>query len=390
MFGFAYPVKDEAGTLRAVLFAGIDLGWLRGFVARANPPGGVTVTLLDRDGRILDRYPALGAWLGRLAPRAFADGSAAERNGGRAARDLDGTRSLLASAVVDDLPAGMAFRIVLAVPEANLYARANRELIRDLLWLGLAGLGILGFSWWAGGRLIVRPVRNLADAVESVARGDLGARSQAPRGTGELTDLSAAFDRMAGALEARRTQAEHAEDPDRERGAVSPPLRAQPRRNPSQEGGRQDLPRVLCSASARRSCWDSSGARSRTPAIPASPRPWRNMAATAVSWARSPCGGRTAPEFPLTSRPTSTGRRAASTAPASSFGTSRSRSARRRSCGRTRSATARSSTPPRSPCGKRTSPASGRTWTGCVPRGLPTSVPTWKTIRWRSGPASEP
>jgi PAS domain S-box-containing protein len=79
------------------------------------------------------------------------------------------------------------------------------------LWFGVAGLvaAVLLLAGWAIGlhRMVVRPVKRLADAVGRLRGGDLAARVP-ERGTGELGELAVGFNAMAQELEAARDEVE--------------------------------------------------------------------------------------------------------------------------------------------------------------------------------------
>jgi hypothetical protein len=66
----AYPAVDDAGTVQAVVFVGLDVSWLDQFVARTRLPEGSTVLLLDRHGTILTHHPDPATWAGRSIPEA--------------------------------------------------------------------------------------------------------------------------------------------------------------------------------------------------------------------------------------------------------------------------------------------------------------------------------
>ncbi|PZS38071.1 MAG: hypothetical protein DLM62_15745, partial [Pseudonocardiales bacterium] len=79
------------------------------------------------------------------------------------------------------------------------------------LWFGVAGL-VAALLLLAGGaivlhRMVVRPVKRLADAVGRLRGGDLSARVP-ERGTGELGELAVGFNAMAQELEAARDEVE--------------------------------------------------------------------------------------------------------------------------------------------------------------------------------------
>src|SRR5262249_4220196 len=65
---FGYPVLDDAGYVRAVVIASLDLAWLNELAKQAGLPPGTILTVIDRNGTILSRYPDDGKWVGELMP----------------------------------------------------------------------------------------------------------------------------------------------------------------------------------------------------------------------------------------------------------------------------------------------------------------------------------
>src|SRR5215510_5087371 len=65
---FGYPVLDDAGHVGAVVFAALDLAWLNELASQAALPPGSMLTVIDRNGAILSRYPDDGKWVGKLMP----------------------------------------------------------------------------------------------------------------------------------------------------------------------------------------------------------------------------------------------------------------------------------------------------------------------------------
>ena len=65
---FGYPVLDDAGHVRAVVVAALDLAWLSELANQAGLPTGSMLTVIDRNGTILSRYPDEGKWVGKLMP----------------------------------------------------------------------------------------------------------------------------------------------------------------------------------------------------------------------------------------------------------------------------------------------------------------------------------
>ena len=63
---FAYPVLDH-GVVQGVVSVSVILDYLNTLVARTQLPAGAMLTIIDRDGTILARYPQ-EQWVGKRLP----------------------------------------------------------------------------------------------------------------------------------------------------------------------------------------------------------------------------------------------------------------------------------------------------------------------------------
>src|SRR5262245_15623608 len=68
---FGYPVLDDAGQVTAVVVVALDLDWLNDLAHEAELPSGTMLTVIDRNGTILSRYPDVGKWVGKLMPESL-------------------------------------------------------------------------------------------------------------------------------------------------------------------------------------------------------------------------------------------------------------------------------------------------------------------------------
>ncbi|MGH7735006.1 MAG: PDC sensor domain-containing protein, partial [Gemmatimonadales bacterium] len=71
----AHPITGPSGAFEGVVAAAISLGTLNDIAAHTPLPPGTTLTLIDRQRRILARYPDGLQWVGRMLPAATPDGS---------------------------------------------------------------------------------------------------------------------------------------------------------------------------------------------------------------------------------------------------------------------------------------------------------------------------
>ena len=201
----ALPLLDGAGEVESVVVAALDLAWLSRFAARAELPTGGTLTLVDRGGTILSRYPDPERWVGRSFPdlpvlRAM---QAGPPEGTVEGEGLDGVERLYVYRRMQPSPASAPIYLSIGASKALMFAGIDRALTRNLLLLGVVTTLALLAAWFGGNFLFLRRVRALVRATERIEAGDLSARTGLPAGRGELDRLAQTFDRTAGTLEER-------------------------------------------------------------------------------------------------------------------------------------------------------------------------------------------
>ncbi|MCL5668549.1 MAG: EAL domain-containing protein [Gammaproteobacteria bacterium] len=206
---FGYPAFDENGNVQAVVFTALDLSWLSQLPAKGDLPAEAVLTLLDRSGTILVRHPEPAQWIGKTAPElALAGKELAQKDEVTVEAPGPGNEPHLYTFSRLHTMHG-AGDIILAIdtPAHIAYAQVNRTRTRNLGWLGLVTLLAFLAAWRGGDAFILRQVRALTSAAKRLGAGDLRARSGHAPGAGELQQLAASFDEMAGTLE--RSQQEH-------------------------------------------------------------------------------------------------------------------------------------------------------------------------------------
>ena len=60
-----YPIQDDDGTLRGVLWTALGLDWTREFVQSQQLPDGAVMLVVDEAGIVLARSEAADEWVGR-------------------------------------------------------------------------------------------------------------------------------------------------------------------------------------------------------------------------------------------------------------------------------------------------------------------------------------
>jgi signal transduction histidine kinase len=200
---FGHPVLDNRGHVRVVLFAALDLAWLNELAGRVGLPAGSTLTVIDRNGTILSRYPDEAKWVGKSMPESLVLKAIAAQqgNGTTEARSEDGIPRLFSFAPFGGAAKSANAYVIIGIPAAVAFAGANRILVRNLAALALVAGLALAAAWVGGNLFIVRQIQALVGATKRVAAGELGVRTGLPQGQGELSQLAGAFDQMAESLE---------------------------------------------------------------------------------------------------------------------------------------------------------------------------------------------
>src|SRR5437867_293426 len=137
---FGYPMVDARGRVGQVVYAALDLAWLNDFAANANLPPGSSVTVLDRKGTILARFPDSDAWVGKSEPEAPI--VAATISGGEGTVDaagLDGVARLYGFVPLQTGQGGSALFLSVGIPKAAALQEATRDLARSAVDQAITG-----------------------------------------------------------------------------------------------------------------------------------------------------------------------------------------------------------------------------------------------------------
>ncbi|MGZ8448300.1 MAG: PAS domain S-box protein [Candidatus Deferrimicrobiaceae bacterium] len=202
---FGSPVLDRNGKVSGVVYVAADLSYVTEFEFKvaAHMPGDSIYVKLDSNGSVLSIYPASQLFGGgNSLEKSFFEKISKEKKGTFTATGTDGVeRMYLFSTVWGSSLYGEEAYVLLGIPVNALFAEAKRSLSRDLAILAMVTAITILVMWFAGKKLIVRPVGVLVEVSKRLAAGDLTARAGLLPTHGELGQLSHAFDEMAGELE---------------------------------------------------------------------------------------------------------------------------------------------------------------------------------------------
>src|SRR5256712_7465253 len=206
-----------SGRVTGVVCAALELRWLNDFAANADLPPGSTITVLDRKGTILARFPDPDRWVGKTEPEAPIVAAIVKGGEGTAdAPGLDAVPRLFGFVPLRTGPGETALFLSVGIPKAAALVEATHHLIRNALLVTLFGALALLAAWAGGSHFLFDPVNRLIMAADRLGRGELTVRSGLPHDAGEFGRLASTFDRMATALEGREAQLEQAREAERE------------------------------------------------------------------------------------------------------------------------------------------------------------------------------
>jgi signal transduction histidine kinase len=207
----AYPVFTETNQLSAVVFAGIDLGWLDSFVAEAQLPQGSTLTVADQTGTILTRYPGGEQWRGKSLPPSTVQLLTANIEGVSDKVGMDGVPRLYGFTRLCCLPSKDIY-VQVGIPRESALAQANRMLARNLIILGLVAFLGLAVAKYGADLFVLHPLSALLKAIKSFDSGDFSFRVGKTAGGKELDQVGHALNQMAAAVETRQDERNRMEE----------------------------------------------------------------------------------------------------------------------------------------------------------------------------------
>src|SRR4051812_49198225 len=194
----AQPYYDTAGMVSGVVAASLSIDWLNSEIARNVLPPKATISVVDRQGTILARWPNHEKFVGtRITPSSHTT-LLTGGEGFNEATGFDGIVRYYAYTPMPGGPGGLTFSV--GLDKWELLRGSEAENLRDvvvisgslLLALVLAGIGARVF--------VSRPVGVLLDAAESVRRGNHQARVPFGEARSEFGRLGVAFNAMAQAI----------------------------------------------------------------------------------------------------------------------------------------------------------------------------------------------
>jgi GGDEF domain-containing protein len=190
------------GGTSAVVMGLLDLSWFEQAAKTFVPPSGFML-MVDGKGTVLAQYPKDDDLVGReLGHHSLVQAMLAQPEGFVIVPALDGVRRIFGFV---QLP-GTKTSIAVGLDEKEVVVRANRAMWKAFAATGaVGGLVLLGI-WFGGERLLVRPIRAMANTASRIGSGEDKIRAADLPWSTEFVPLAVALDEMAGRLDEREQE----------------------------------------------------------------------------------------------------------------------------------------------------------------------------------------
>lgn len=194
------PHRGPDGSIDVIVSGVLDVSWL-GRIARAIAErSGSVVLMVDGNGTVITRQPDPDKWAGRQLNNDALVYELLTRSEGTFTRTgADGVRRMYGFV---QLP-GTEARLAVGLDEDEVLRHVSRAMGVTYLQLGVIVGLVLAAIWFTGERLIVKPIRSLAQLARRFGHGELDERISDKPWVTEFIPLAAALDDMATELATR-------------------------------------------------------------------------------------------------------------------------------------------------------------------------------------------
>lgn len=207
------PQRRADGSVESVVLAMLDLNWIGQIASAITVRRGSIVLLVDGKGTVLAHEPQPADWVGRqLGDHPLIKEMLAEREGVVTAASLDGVRRIFAFV---GLP-GTNAHVAIGFDENEVLTRANSAMYLAFTELGTVTFLVLLSIWFGADRLLVRPIRVLAESAGRIGRGKDKTHAASLPMPAEFIPLAAALDDMTKKLDEREQELRNTNDQLRE------------------------------------------------------------------------------------------------------------------------------------------------------------------------------
>ncbi len=194
--------RGPYGGAAAVVLGLLDISWFERVAKTFVPPSGFML-MVDGKGTVLAQHPNNDDLVGReLNHHPLVQAMLAQHEGFVITPALDGVSRIFGFV---QLP-GTTTRIAVGLDEKEVLARANREMWKAFAEAAAVAVLVLLGIWFGGERLLVRPIRALANTASRIGRGEDKIHAADLPWAAEFVPLAVALDDMASKLSEREQE----------------------------------------------------------------------------------------------------------------------------------------------------------------------------------------
>lgn len=190
------------GGTAAVVMSLLDLSWFEQVAKTFVPPSGFML-MIDGQGTVLAQYPNDDDLIGReLTHHPLVQAMLAQPEGFVIVPALDGVRRIFGFL---QLP-GTTTHVAVGLDEKEVLARANHAMWKAVAEAAAVAAFVLLAIWFGGERLLVRPIRALANTASRIGSGKDKTHAADLPWAAEFVPLAVALDDMADKLSEREQE----------------------------------------------------------------------------------------------------------------------------------------------------------------------------------------
>jgi len=183
---FAQPIVNPSGTVKAIIFATMNLEWLQSFASRIELPARATLNIIDRNDTTLVHFSESETPAAESIPEALFFRTILTKGHGVAeAIGSDGATHVFGFTPINAVPATNLYLIV-SVPKGVAFTEPNRILRQNLFVLGLLALVALATTWIGGELVFLRRINVLVTATKQIAAANFSVRTRLLHSKDEL------------------------------------------------------------------------------------------------------------------------------------------------------------------------------------------------------------
>jgi two-component sensor histidine kinase len=201
----ALRITDEHGTPIGMIGLSVDLEWLQQRLAERSYSPGSSITLADREGTVVARYPFPERFVGTRIPQEYRHLVDDPTPGSLEVTSQDGTRRILAYFPVSAVPEGLYLSTGISTDE--VYSPVQTATAVAIGAASVAILLSLLLAWQTSRHAIARPMRRITSTLDHWRQGRRSERT-GMMAVDEFSEVGAAINSFMDELEAARRQQE--------------------------------------------------------------------------------------------------------------------------------------------------------------------------------------